>query len=362
LIAMLAPSKEFKEKESHVNVLLTGASGLLGTALLESVPDNTHVIALRHRSPLVDGASEALSGDIRQPRLGLSESDYKTLAARIDVIIHSASITSFGVSDARMLETNVAGTRTIAELALHAQARLLYVSTAFVHPAASEIAPASMYEDSKRQAEAVVQSLDDFVIVRPSIIVGDSRTGRVAVHQGLHEMVGSMIDRTLPVLPARPGMLCDFVAQNWVADAIWAAAAHARPDRELWITSGAHALTVDAIVSLAVKMGEAHGFRGSAPRIVPYDTLQRLFIPVFLESLPGPMKRRFRAHLKLARYMNQVDPLPSSEAYLQRAFGLARREAPMTVLTRNMEQWVAQRRAAVLRTPREREPVPAAAS
>jgi thioester reductase-like protein len=343
-------------------VLLTGGSGLLGTALIESIRSE-RVIALCHRSPITRAGVEILRGDIRQPLLGLSEHDYADLADRVDVIIHSASITRLGVADAKILDTNVNGTREIVRLARAASARLIYLSTAFVHQGASDVAPASMYEESKRQAEALVRTLvDDFVILRPSIIVGDSRTGRVAAYQGLHEVVGSMVDRSLPVLPATPGMFCDFVAQDWVTDAIWAAASHPRPAQELWITSGTRALSVEACVAVAVRIGDAHGFQGPAPRIVSYDTIQRLFVPVFLDSLPGHLRRRFQANLKLARYMNQKAALPSSEPYLRSAFGLPQRETPEVVLVRNMERWCAHRSMPSVRSRRsiagaEREPL-----
>jgi hypothetical protein len=165
----------------------------------------------------------------------------------------------------------------------------------------------------------------------------------VSTYQGLHTALGSVVEHALPVLPATPDMLCDFVAQDWVAGAVWGAVHHPAPAAELWVTSGAHALTVAAIVTIALGIGERYGFRGEAPRFVPYETLQRLFIPVFLETFPGPMKRRFEAHLKLARYMNQVAPLPSSERYLETTFGLPPRDTPETVLRRNMEQWTRQR-------------------
>ncbi|MGA2887753.1 MAG: SDR family oxidoreductase [Terracidiphilus sp.] len=327
-------------------VFLTGGSGLLGTALLHSAGAN-NVIALYHRSPIAHAGIETLRGDIRKPLLGLSEPDYKALASRIDVIIHSASITRFGVNQAKILDTNVAGSHEIVRLAREARARLIYLSTAFIHPSASELAPASMYEESKRKAEALVRTLsENFVIIRPSIIVGDSRTGKVAAYQGLHEVVGSIIDGSLPVLPTAPDRFCDFVAQDWVTDAIWSAASHSSPAQELWITSGTRALSVEAIVAAAVKVGYSYGFRGSAPRIVPYETLQRLFIPAFLESLPDRLKRRFHANLKMARYMNQERPFPSSEAYLQTAFGLPMRETPEAVLIRNMEQWCMNRLSA----------------
>ena len=197
------------------------------------------------------------------------------------------------------------------------------------------------------------------MIVRPSIIVGDSSTGRVAAYQGLHDVVGSMVDRSLPVLPATPGMLCDFVAQDWVTGAIWGAAFHPRPAQEIWVTSGTRALSVEACVAVAVRIGNEHGFQGAAPRIVPYDTLQRLFIPVFLESLPSHLKRRFQANLKLARYMNQKAALPSSEAYLRNAFGLPERETTETVLVRNMERWCADRSMPRLRSRRSHDGIAA---
>jgi thioester reductase-like protein len=327
-------------------VFLTGGSGLLGTALLHSYGAND-VIALCHRSPIKQAGIEIVSGDIRKPLLGLSESHYNALASRIDVIVHSASITRFSVDQAKILDTNVAGSDAIVRLARHAKARLVYISTAFVHPNASELAPSSRYEESKCAAEALVLSLgENFVIIRPSIIVGDSRTGKVAAYQGMHELLGSIIDGSLPVLPTAPDRFCDFVAQDWVTDAIWSAVSHPNPAKELWITSGARALSVGSIVGAAARIRDAYGFVGAAPRIVPYETLQRLFIPAFLESLPGRLKRRFRANLKMARYMNQERPLPSSEGYLRSVFGLPTRETPEAVLIRNMEQWCVNRLSA----------------
>lgn len=331
--------KMYEPAPTKKSVFLTGGSGLLGTALIESVRAED-VIALYHRSRIAYAGIETFQGDIRKPLFGLSEQDYEALAARIDVIIHSASITRLGVSETKIIDTNVEGTREIVKLARRARARLIYVSTAFVHPDVSDVMAASRYEESKRQAEALVRTVGgDFVIVRPSIIVGDSRTGRVSAFQGLHEVLGSMINRSLPVLPSTPEMLCDFVAQDWVTDAIWAAVSHPNPAQELWVTSGSNALSVGSIVAIAARMGDLLGVRGEIPRIVPYETLQRLFIPVFLQSVPSRLKSRFLANLKLARYMNQKAPLPSSESYLQTAFRLTTRETPEAVLVCNMEYW-----------------------
>lgn len=330
-------------KNTKKTVFLTGGSGLLGQALLDAMVDED-IIALRHRTPIAHASVRVVQGDIRQPLLGMTASEYARIVNSIDVIIHSAAMTRFSARSQEILDTNLEGTREVVKLAARAGARLIYLSTAFVHQKASELEPVSAYEDSKRTAEAVVRGLGArSVIVRPSIIIGHSQTGHVSTYQGLHTALGSVVEHALPVLPATPDMLCDFVAQDWVSDAIWGAVHHPAPAAELWVTSGTHALTVAASVTIALDIGERYGFSGEAPRFVPYETLQRLFIPVFLETFPGPMKRRFEAHLKLARYMNQVAPLPSSESYLETTFGLFPRATPETVLRRNMEQWTRRR-------------------
>jgi thioester reductase-like protein len=330
-------------KHTKKTVFLTGGSGLLGQALLDSRRDED-IVALHHRTPIAHASVRVVQGDVRKPLLGMTTSEYARIVDSIDVIIHSAAITRFSARSQEILDTNLEGTREVVKLAERAGARLIYLSTAFVHQQASALEPVSAYEDSKRTAEAIVRELGSrAIIVRPSIIIGDSQTGHIATYQGLHTALGSVVEHALPVLPATPGMLCDFVAQDWVSGAIWGAVHHPAPAAELWVTSGTHALTVAASVAIALDIGERYGFSGEAPRFVPYETLQRLFIPVFLETFPGPMKRRFEAHLKLARYMNQVAPLPSSERYLETTFGLPPREMPETVLRRNMEQWTRRR-------------------
>src|ERR1700693_4769250 len=75
-------------------VFLTGGSGLLGTALLESIRAK-NVIALYNRSPVKGARVETLQGDLCKPLLGLSERNFDSLASRIDIIVHSASVTRF---------------------------------------------------------------------------------------------------------------------------------------------------------------------------------------------------------------------------------------------------------------------------
>jgi nucleoside-diphosphate-sugar epimerase len=335
-------------------VLVTGGTGLLGRAVLAE-PRASRIIALCHKAALPSDAVPSgveltcIRGDLCAEHLGLDDAAYARLAGEVDVILHLGAVTSFNITSEQMRATNAAGTARIVELARRSGARLVYVSTAYVGDESSALAAPSVYEKTKLEAEALVQELPDWAIVRPSIIIGDSRTGRTAVYQGFHHVVGCMADGTLPVLASTPGRLGDFVAQDWVAGAVWAAAVHEKDLGILWVTAGPDALPVEQILDVAVRVGREFGFDPPTPRIVPYETVERLFIPVFLKNLPPRLARQFRADLKLARYMNQLDPLPSSEPFLRAELGLPPREPEVVVLERNMRHWARDRASGNLR-------------
>ena len=326
-------------------ILLTGASGLLGKALLASAP-RACITALWHRTELsVDALREGaelrpLRGDLRQRLLGLSAEDYAQLCADTDVIVHSAAVTKFTADPDELRDTNIEGTRNIVQFARDSGARLIYVSTAFTLESVSALPPASGYEDSKREAERLVGELPDATIIRPSIIVGDSHTGRVGAYQGWHQIMGMLMIGALPVVPSVAGRLCDLVAQDWVADTVWGAALHPRTFGELWVTSGENALPVEEVVDIAPRLGKRYGFNPPPIKLIPYETIERLFMPVFLKTLPPQLLRIVEPNLKLARYMNGMHAFPSTEALHQREFGLGPRQPLLRVLERNMECWV----------------------
>ena len=75
-------------------VLLTGASGVVGRALLQRLRD-LDVVCLVHRSPVSGPNVTTVPGDVTEPMLGLTERAYLVLAARVDAVIHCAAITDF---------------------------------------------------------------------------------------------------------------------------------------------------------------------------------------------------------------------------------------------------------------------------
>ena len=144
----------------------------------------------------------AVPGDVEQPMLGIPEP--QAVASHIDVVLNSAASTRFGLSSRRR-GVNVGAARHVAEFALAAEARggcrrLNHVSTAFVAGDAEGVvyeppfAPIgefrNTYERSKWEAEQEIRDAADRVpvtVTRPSIVVGDSRTGATPHFRVLYE-------------------------------------------------------------------------------------------------------------------------------------------------------------------------------
>jgi nucleoside-diphosphate-sugar epimerase len=321
-------------------MLVTGAAGVVGSALLEEAAAQGRaamIIALGHQRPIA-GAGETVMGDVSQPRLGLDDATYARLCDRVRVVVHAAGVVGFGHSADRYVQTNVDGTRHVAQLARDARARLVHVSTAFVHDGLSTIAAPSGYEASKREGDAIVREAEvPTVIVRPSIVVGDSRTGAICARQGMHQVLDGWLEGRIRILPGSDSTRLDIVAQDYLARAILAIVDDASVGGEVWITSGPDALRIGRIAEVVSRFIAERGIGGDPVRVIPFDRIERLFIPVFLPALPRAKQAEVRVLLRLARYMNIEVELPSSRERLEQELGLAPPVAPSVLLERNLE-------------------------
>jgi nucleoside-diphosphate-sugar epimerase len=296
-------------------ILVTGASGVVGRALLERlrVPD---VVCLVHRSPLSAPNVTTVRGDIAKPMFGLGEQAYAELAARVDAVIHCAAVTDFNRTDGSLEATNVTGTERVAIFAAAAKAVLYHVSTAFVHTTVDgdRGRTAVGYAASKSAAERVVRSSGvPHVILRPSVVIGDSGTGEIAAFQGLHRVAAGMFAGIVPIIPFDPGWPIDFVPADVVADAIACVVENRVSRGEFWITAGEKALRLDEAVAVAVEVGRGLGVSIDVPRFVPPDMFDRLIGPVFLDALPGKIRRNVLRMLEFfTTYLQSGQSKPSS--------------------------------------------------
>ena len=326
-------------------VLLTGASGVVGHGLLRRLRD-LDVVCLVHRSPVCGSDVTTVPGDIAQPMFGLDEQAYLKLAARVDAIIHCAAITALHRSGGRLETTNVAGTEHVAAFAAAADAVLYHVSTAFVHTTADgdRGRTAIGYASSKLAAEQVVRSSSvPHVILRPSVVIGDSGTGEIAAFQGLHQVVAGIFAGIVPMIPFDPGWPVDFVPVNVVADAIACLVENRVSAGEFWISAGDKALRLDEGVAVVVGLARGLGVSVDTPRFVPPDMFDRLIGPVFLDALPARIRRNVtRMREFLTTYLQSGQTKPSS---LDQLVALGARPLPdqRESLRNSVRYWAARK-------------------
>jgi nucleoside-diphosphate-sugar epimerase len=326
-------------------VLLTGASGVIGRALLPRLRD-FDVVCLVHRSPVSGPNVTTVPGDIAEPMLGLAEQAYAELAGMVDAVIHCAAVTDFGRSDGSLEATNIAGTGNVAAFAAAANAVLYHVSTAFVHTTVDgdRGRTAVGYAASKSAAEQVVRSSGiPHVILRPSVVIGDSVTGEIAAFQGLHQVVAGMFAGTVPMIPFDPGWPIDFVPADVVADAIACVAENRVSEGQFWISAGDQALRLDEGVAVVVEFAQTLGVSIDTPRFVPPDMFDRLIGPVFLDALPDRIRRNVVRMLEFfTTYLQSGETKPSS---LDQLVSLGMRPLPdqRESLRNTVQYWAAQK-------------------
>ena len=278
-------------------ILLTGATGVVGSALLRHL-DGQSVVVLTHRKPV---SAASLLGDITRPWLGLRPADYRALAADVDVVIHCAASVNFGATPKTLHDVNVRGTGQVLQFVADARARLVHVSTAYIASIEDEAAAAGKppllkgYAMSKRQGETLVRESGlPATIARVSTVIGDSATGELVRLQSFHYLLGAILQGLLPFIPHVPGTRVDLIPQDTVAAAL---AALARPDSErgeYWITAGPAALPLPRILDIgfAVALERLRRdpdapklyYEAFKPRLVEPETYDRVIEMLFAQT------------------------------------------------------------------------------
>ena len=163
--------------------------------------------------------AEVVEGDVEQMHLGLSGGEFKAIARDVTDIWHLAART-FGAERADLRRVNVEGTRNVLDLAEAARGlrRLNHFSTAYVSGdrigviLEDELAMGqrfhNAYEETKFQAELLVRRAQadlPATIYRPSVVVGDSRTGEIDRFEGPYALAILLVASPLAVPLPLPG-------------------------------------------------------------------------------------------------------------------------------------------------------------
>jgi thioester reductase-like protein len=285
-------------------VLLTGATGFVGMEVLSRYLERTDrkVVTLVRAADdeaaqdriigvvrnlygrgadRYAGRVRAVAAELTAPGMGLSPGRAAQLAEQVSVIVHCAASVSFVLPLDEARSINVDGTSRMLEFAELARERgnlrrYGHVSTAYVcgnHKGRFSERDLDLgqgfhnsYEQSKFEAEQLVRAHHElpWTIMRPSIVVGDRRSGWTSAFNVLYWPLRAFSRGLFTAVPAVASAPVDVVSIDYVADAIHELCERPRCSHETFLlTAGANASTINEIATLASRY-----FRRPAPQVL----------------------------------------------------------------------------------------------
>jgi thioester reductase-like protein len=314
-------------------VLLTGATGFLGTEIMKRIlrRHTRSRLALLVRSTPRETARERIErllvrtlgqdeatgyrnridiveGDIAHKGLSMDSERVAALEERVDHVIHCAATIKFDLPLDTARRDNTEGTRNVLAFVdrIGHLGRLDYIGTAFVAGERQGLIKEdeldvgqtfrNSYERTKMEAEKLVREFAEShptAIYRPSVVVGDSRTGETSSFQGFYQILlyyRKFYARGFtPIVPADPNMPVDIVPVDYVVDALFALM-HKEESigRVFHLASGpGSTCTFDELMNITAE------FTGiKAPHYVPWEAFQLVVRPL-LFALYWGTKREF---------------------------------------------------------------------
>jgi thioester reductase-like protein len=319
-------------------IFLTGATGFIGRNLVERIleEDSACRLILLIRARTQEEAEErfeeifrsfprnlnpqevmdrirVVRGDISSTNLGLDDALFVELSKEVTHIIHSAATVRFTSPLPLARQVNVEGTKNVMAFAKIALKwgnlkQVAYVSTAFVSGSRTGAIYeddldcgqkfSNPYEQSKFEAELYVRQLMPelpITIYRPSIVVGNSKTGETSAFNVLYAPLKLIHRGLLTVIPGSRSTPVDVVPIDFVTDAIWHTffCSEESVGKTFHLTAGGNRVTtIGEVFSLAARyFNEMCVGEGSAKvRFVP--------VPVFKavrKLLSSQARRLFQA-------------------------------------------------------------------
>jgi thioester reductase-like protein len=240
-------------------------------AIAQSIEVEEHILDATKR---IDG----MLGDVGLDHCGLNAEQLERVVKETTHIIHGAATIRFDhpIDEARAI--NCGGTRRLLAIA-HMCAdrgkleRFVYLGSSsvsgqrggYIYEDELEMGQKffNTYEQSKNESERIVRNNFDKIpctVFRPSIIIGDSRTGKTSTFNVIYIPLRLVQKGMLTYVPGTPDTLMDLVPIDWVDDAM----VHIMSKEEsigkvLHITAGKkRAARLDEVVVAAVNYFDKH--------------------------------------------------------------------------------------------------------
>jgi nucleoside-diphosphate-sugar epimerase len=273
-----------------MSVLMTGFPGFLGSALLPGILKRTgdsaiclvqpkfgklarrRVEELSSAEPFLEGRIKLVEGDITQPGLGVAADTF----TRVTEAWHLAAAYDLAVPRDVAFRVNVNGTKNVLDALERCPSltRLHYFSTCYVSgryagPFSEDDlevgAPFNNhYEETKNLAEAAVRRHMSagmpVTIYRPSIVVGDSRTGQTQKFDGPYFVMQWLLRQPryaiLPMVGDPTTTRVNVVPRDFIVDAVGYLSGLSVSEGRTYQLADPRPLTVDEI---ADTLAEATG-------------------------------------------------------------------------------------------------------
>lgn len=317
-------------EQTRNTVLMTGFPGFIGKQLLLRLarrsPGDRFVLLIEER--MRERAEEALAaldspgegrlvercelqpGDISRTLLGLEPDRYEELANQVRVVWHLAAIYDLAVAPERAHRVNVIGTTNILDFceACPGLDGLAYVSTCYVSGRRKGIiledeldcgqSFKNHYESTKFWAELEVQRRKKlpWIIFRPSIVVGDSKTGETEKYDGPYFVMQLLrhVPRWLPMVNVGQGeAVVNLTPVDFTVEAMAEIASNPEAKHRVFQLADPHALKSRELMQLMLQMMGKRPAVGSVP-------------PALINGLMsiGPLRRLLGVPRELFEYFN----------------------------------------------------------
>lgn len=292
---------------------VTGGTGVIGSALVpELLADPATTVTLLLRADDEDATRRRLNelfafwapgakvdefrdrvhgirGDATEARFGLDDSAYEDVVARTTHVVHSAGAVRMNLPIEQARRSAVGSTQQVVDLAWTLQRNGLLHKVEFVSTVGVggrlQVVPEgwiderrefhNTYEQAKAEAEELVRAEVDrglpLTVHRPSMVVGDSRTGRIVHFQVFYHLCEFLSGRrTRGLFPPLGDARVDIVPSDYVAQII--ARSSSMPNlagRVLHEASGADSLRISDLRDVVRSHLERRGADLPVARTVP---------------------------------------------------------------------------------------------
>jgi len=260
----------------------------------------------------VEGRLHVLRGDATLPRFGFAESDYAMLSRTTTHVVHCAALVRMNLPLPEARQSAVGAARNVLALAEAARAagaleKVEFVSTVGVGGRRDDALeerwitePRSFhnsYEQAKAEAEELVALACErglpLTVHRPSMVVGDSTTGRIIRFQIFYHIVEFLSGRrTRGLFPSFGDARLDLIPVDVVAGTVcWSSRTGQTTGRILHLCSGPRdAISLVELRDRIRAKLRAIGATPARPITVPMPLL-RAVLPVVRMLVPERHKR-----------------------------------------------------------------------